>query len=282
MAERLEPHEDLRALPRLIAAETDQARASLARTAREPVIAVHEARKSIKRARSGARLIRKADKAASRSLNAQGRQAAKALEKVRDADSLSQIAEGAAMRARDPEVAAALRAEAARARQAAKALNRTKAAREAEASLKTLSEAIRSVRIEADPDAAMREGLARAWRRTSKRLKQAVKDPGPETLHALRKRVKDWRHHATALKPVWPEGLKAKRKKTKKLADLLGLHHDLSRLIAVLESRDDEAAHTAAEAMKTERAALEDKALAKAGKVFKASPKKAARRLEAV
>jgi CHAD domain-containing protein len=178
-------------------------------------------------------------------------------------------------------VAATLRAEAERAREAAQALDRAQAAQAAEARLKALSEAIRSVRIEADPDAAMRAGLARAYRRASRRLKAAEKDPGPETLHELRKRVKDWRHHAGALKPVWPEGLKAKRRKAKKLADLLGLHHDLSRLIAVLESREGEAAQAAAQALNAERAALADKALAKAGKVFKAGPKKAARRLQA-
>jgi CHAD domain-containing protein len=92
MVHRLDPHEDLRALPRLIAAEAGEARAALARVEREPVIAIHEARKAIKRARSGARLMRKADKAVSRSLNAQGRKAARALEDVRDADSLALIA----------------------------------------------------------------------------------------------------------------------------------------------------------------------------------------------
>ncbi len=281
MVRRLDPHEDLRALPRLIAAEADEARAALARVDREPVIAVHEARKAIKRARSGARLMRKADKAASRSLNAEGRKAARALEDVRDADSLAQIADGAAIRAQDPAVAATLRAEAERARERATALDRAKAAEEAEAHIEALSGEARGVRIEADPDAAMRDGLARAYRRASKRLKRAEKDPGPDTLHELRKRVKDWRNHAGALKPVWPEGLKAKRRKAKKLADLLGLHHDLSRLIAVLKDREGEAAQAAAAALKTERAALEDKALAKAGKVFKASPKKTARRLEA-
>jgi CHAD domain-containing protein len=272
MTEKLDADKSFAHMPSVMLAEIDQARAALKRIDSDPLYAVHEARKSIKKARSSARLIRKGDKRASKRINAAGRRAAHVLEEARDADSLEQIARGAAIHCKDEEIAAAIRAEAERAHRDGLRIDRERACGQARANLDEMAREVKKADLSDDPEAAMAEGLKRTYKRMKKRYKAAKDDPSGTRLHELRKRVKDWRYHTTALKKVWPADVKKKRKKAKKAADLLGDHHDLTRLIDRLDDRQGPHVDDAIEALKARRKALEKTALETAGKVFKYSP----------
>jgi len=277
MTEHPPAHTSVFHVPDVILAEIDQARAALERLDSDPLYAFHGARKAIKKARSSARLIRTGDKSASRRINAAGRRAADALEEARDADSLEQIARAAAIHCERSEIAAIVTMEGVRAREDSKRVDRTHAAGQARAMLDEMAGEVEKIDFSQTPGTVMAQGLVRTYKRAKKRLKIARKNPDGETLHELRKRVKDWRYHTTALKAVWPDRVKAKRKKAKKAADLLGDHHDLTRLINRLGDRQDPDEpdlhlHEAIDTLKTRRTALEAKALKTAKKVFKRDP----------
>lgn len=272
MTEKLDALKPFSDMPTVILAEIDTARAALERLESDPLYAVHEARKAIKKARSSARLIRKGDKAASKRINAAGRRAAHVLAEARDADSLEQIARAAAIHCDTPETAAVLREEGERARSDGQRIDRISAAGQARANLDDMANEVKKADLSNDPGAAMAQGLKRTYARGKKRLKAAKADPSGETLHALRKRVKDWRYHTGALKDVWPDPVKKKRKKAKKAGDLLGDHHDLTRLIARLEDREGPHVDAAIEALDARRKALEKSALKASKKLFKRDP----------
>ncbi|MFP4519797.1 MAG: CHAD domain-containing protein [Oceanicaulis sp.] len=272
MTEKLDADKSFKQMPGVILAEIDNARAALKRIESDPLYAVHEARKAIKKARSNARLIRKGDKQASKRINAAGRRAANVLEEARDADSLEQIARAAAIHCDTPQMAAVLREEAERAHQDGLRIDRERACGQARANLDDMAREVQKADLSGDPDAAMAEGLKRTFKRLKKRYETAKDDPSGETLHELRKRVKDWRYHTTALKKVWPDDVKKKRKKAKKAADLLGDHHDLTRLIARLDDRQGPHVDETIDALKARRKALEKKALKQAKKILKYEP----------
>ncbi len=272
MTEKLDADKSFKQMPGVILAEIDNARAALKRIESDPLYAVHESRKAIKKARSNARLIRKGDKQASKRINAAGRRAANVLEEARDADSLEQIARAAAIHCDTPQMAAVLREEAERAHQDGLRIDRERACGQARANLDDMAREVQKADLSGDPDAAMAEGLKRTFKRLKKRYETAKDDPSGETLHELRKRVKDWRYHTTALKKVWPDDVKKKRKKAKKAADLLGDHHDLTRLIARLDDRQGPHVDETIDALKARRKALEKKALKQAKKILKYEP----------
>lgn len=272
MTEKLDAHQSFSEIPGVMKAEIDNARAALDRIDSDSLYAVHEARKAIKKARSSARLIRKGDKPASKRINAAGRRAANVLEEARDADSLEQIARGAAIHCEDAEAAAAIRAEAERAHRDGLRIDRGRAAGQARANLDEMAREAAKADLSECPEAAMAKGLKRTYKRMRERYEDACEDPSGETLHELRKRVKDWRYHTAALKKVWPAGVKKKRKAARKASDLLGDHHDLTRLIERLDDREGPQVDTAIAALKARRKALERKALKAAGKVFKYKP----------
>ncbi|MEQ8406005.1 MAG: CHAD domain-containing protein [Oceanicaulis sp.] len=272
MTEKLDAHQSFSEIPGVMTAEIDNARAALKRIDSDALYAVHEARKSIKKARSTARLIRKGDKDASKRINAAGRRAANVLEEARDADSLEQIARAAALHCDGPEMAAVLREEGERAHKDGLRVDRERAAGQARANLDDMAREVKKADLSEDPNAAMAKGLKRTFKRMKKRYKTAKGAPSGESLHELRKRVKDWRYHTTALKKVWPQAVKKKRKKAKKAADLLGDHHDLSRLIGRLDDRQGPHVDETIDALKARRKALEKKALKTAKKLLKPDP----------
>lgn len=269
MTVKLNADQSFAATPAVITAEIDNARAALKRIDTDALYAVHEARKSIKKARSSARLIRKGDKRASKRINAAGRRAANVLEDARDADSLEQIARAAALHCEAPEQAAVLRAEAERAHKDGLRIDRERAAGQARANLDEMAREAKKADLSGDPLKARAKGLKRTFKRMKKRYKTAKDDPSGETLHELRKRVKDWRYHTTMLKDVWPQGLKKRRKKAKKVSDLIGDHHDLTRLIERLDDRQGGRLDETISALNARRRALGKKALKHAKKIFK-------------
>ncbi|PWE18578.1 hypothetical protein DDZ18_02950 [Marinicauda salina] len=279
MTESLAPDDSCADLPALIRAEIANARAALDMAEDDPVVAFHEARKAIKKARSNARLMRKADKDASKRINAAGRRAAHMLAEARDADSLEQIARAAAIKCDDADLAAVLREEADRARADGERVDRAEAADQARAMLDEMERETAAAGPITEPGTAVAKGLARTYARACDRLAEAKADPNGVTLHELRKRVKDWRHHAEALGDVWPGGIKARRRKAKTAADLLGDHHDLVRLIERLEAREGDGLDAAIESLRTSRDRLAKKALKRTARAFRRGKSRAKKKL---
>lgn len=96
---------------------------------------------------------------------------------------------------------------------------------------------------------ALEPGLQRIHRQAEKAYRVALREPDAAHYHELRKRMKYHWYHTRLLAPVWPEMMQPRMAELSRLADLLGLHHDIcvfeERLGAVLPgSRHDRAAAT--------------------------------------
>jgi len=230
----------------------------LERAGEDPVAAVHEARKHIKKTRALLRLARPAlGDAAYRRENDALRDAGLSLSGTRDADVLVQTAASLAQHAagRLPadtfeQLEAALAAEAASGRTGGGA-----AASVLESALEALRAAER--RVDAWPleRASWKHvvaGVARAYERGAKSFGAARAEPTPELLHAWRKRAKDLWYHQRLLAPAWPALLGAQAEEAHLLSELLGDDHDL----AVLDARLRDEAAPLAPAVDAERAEL--------------------------
>jgi CHAD domain-containing protein len=194
----------------------------------DPVAAVHEARKDIKKARALLRLYRgQLDRATYRRENGVLRDAGLELSELRDDDVLRDlIAELGLSEVRlrpagdgfetPPEMAV----DAARNR-----LGRVLARMDAWT-------------VAATDHRALLAGLDRSYRRGRKAFARAQRRPTDERLHDWRKRAKDLRYQQQLLRPAFDEQLKAQATAAKKLSELLGDDHDLAVLAARLESDD--------------------------------------------
>ncbi|HEX7289584.1 MAG TPA: CHAD domain-containing protein [Conexibacter sp.] len=234
MAYRLSFADDVPSSVRLCAREQlADAVERLERSGEDPVTAVHEARKDLKKTRALLRLVRPAlGRKAYRRENDALRDAGLALSGARDADvrvaTARALAEHAAGRL-SAEVFDALR----------EAL-----AGEVEggpggdgAGFAPVIEQLRAaeLRVETWPldDAdweTVLAGLMRAYARGRDAFATARSAPDPELLHAWRKRAKDLWYHQRLLAPAWPELLGAQAEAAHALSELLGDDHDLAVL----------------------------------------------------
>lgn len=257
----------------------------------DPVKAIHEARKHLKKTRALLRLVRPAlGRKAYRRENDALRDAGLALSGTRDADvrvaTAQALAEHAAGRLPADVFAAlheALAAEAAAGRDDD----------DAEARFAPVIAQLRAaeLRVETWPlDGAgwdtVLAGVARAYARGREAFAIACATPDAELLHAWRKRAKDLWYHQRLLAPAWPGVLEAQAEEAHRLSELLGDDHDL----AVLAERLADAAPPlapAADAQRPELRALvahrSDELRAEAARlgrrVYAESPKAFARRL---
>jgi CHAD domain-containing protein len=208
----------------------------LERADEDPVKAVHEARKHLKKTRALLRLVRPAlGKHIYRSENDALRDAGLALSGTRDADVLMQtvdkLAEHAAGRLPADtfdQLSDVLAGEAAAARRAAGPAPVP--------SLVTVLETLRAaeLRVEEWPldDANWKTVLAaigRAYARGRDAFAVARATPEPELLHAWRKRAKDLWYHQRLLALTWPALLGAQAEEAHALTELLGDDHDRAR-----------------------------------------------------
>jgi CHAD domain-containing protein len=207
----------------------------------DPVKAVHEARKHLKKTRALLRLMRPVlGRKAYRHENDALRDAALALSGTRDADVLvetvGKLAEHAAGRL-PADTFDQLRNALAEEATAARASTDGESVPE----LANVIEALRAAerRIETWPlDEAdwetMIAGIGRAYSRGRQAFAVARATPEAELLHAWRKRAKDLWYHQRLLAPAWPELLGAQAKAAHALTELLGDDHDLAVLAARL------------------------------------------------
>lgn len=266
-------------LVRVMQAEVANARVALDRTGESPQFAVHEARKAIKRVRALARLVRTADRDMARRIDAAARRAGDVLAEARDADSLEGIVARLLEDDAGPGTRSALEEIAAPARQDRERIDLAAAVAQAQSALDAVDRLLAAIRPADGPGIAMAKGLARTWRRAAKRLDAARDKPDGKRLHALRRRVQDWRYQVDALEPVWPDGVYARRAEAERLSDLLGEHHDLTRLAERLDRLAE--AGAALDEVDRRRDRLEKEALDLAGEIFGRKPKGLKKALEA-
>jgi CHAD domain-containing protein len=90
-----------------------------------------------------------------------------------------------------------------------------------------------------DDFALVSGGLKQAYSRGRRALGEALSAPGDESLHALRKRIKDHVYHARLLRETWPAMMRCRVSEAGTAAGLLGDRHDLAVLVRELAAMPD-------------------------------------------
>jgi CHAD domain-containing protein len=256
----------------------------------DPVVAIHEARKHLKKTRALLRLVRSGlPKRVYRDENAALREAGLALSAARDADvvvaAATQLGERYAGRL-PAETFEQLRAALA---DRGAAGTGAEPAGDPAAVLSTLHAALARVGQwpleRAGWDVAI-VGSARAYERGRDAFAAARDDPSAELLHAWRKRTKDLWYHHRLLAPAWPEPLAAYGEEAHRVSELLGDDHDLVVLRERIErgglGRQPQAAadrDALLELVDERRAELQAEAFRLGHRLYAESPKGFARRL---
>jgi CHAD domain-containing protein len=208
---------------------------------------VHDARTSVKRARTLLRLMRHdVGNALFGEENGALREAGRALSALRDAAVQVQALDGLLQRGSEEDRAALA---------ALRAVLLARRDRRLERSGEPLAEAARAVDCARDRAAAVQpahrgwkalaRGLDRAYRRARDRAACAFATERDEDYHALRKAVKDLTYQARFLRPIDEPAQRAEGARWTQLGDLLGDHHDLA-VLRGFEWHPDEGADLAA------------------------------------
>ncbi len=211
----------------------------------EIAVAIHGARKDLKKLRSLLRLVRgELGKKAFEAENRRYRDAGRALSGSRDAEvkletllalrqrfedlpgETAERWEGLLEAERD-EIAATVRED---------AEGRIGAAIGA---IEAGQEAIGSWSLGTDSWALVGPGLQSGYRDGRRTMKLALDEPSAENLHAWRRRAKDLWYQLRILHDAWPPLLGATVDQAHELTELLGRHHDLAVLVDDLRTRKD-------------------------------------------
>jgi CHAD domain-containing protein len=280
MGFRFEPNdEDLAAGMRRIAGEeAERARAEVADPDLSLERTIHQARKRTKRLRGLLRLLRPAFPDFKEE-NARLRAAARGLSRLRDRDVMI-ATHDALMDATgaDRSRYAPVRAHLTRARnRVAEQADPEGALEEYRAEIDALDARASGWTLKGKDKKALRDGLARTWKRARAAMERAREGEEIEDLHEWRKRVKDHWYQARLLSAVDPGEMKAQAKAAGALGELLGDIHDLDVYRAHLEGPEasgvDPERRAEAVRLATERIAdLERQAFAKGAKLFDRTP----------
>lgn len=198
----------------------------------DPVTAVHDARKALKKVRSALRLARGGIASSERrAVNAAVRDAGRRLSAARDAEVMLQAVDGLSERyaGQLPKRTfnAVRRHFNAQATAARASLDQTDAVVE---ELKSLRVQVDEWRFRRSGWPAIGEGLQRSYKRGRRAHRRAERDPTTENLHEWRKRAKDLWYHVRLLEPVATPILRGHAEAAHELSDLLGDDHDLAVL----------------------------------------------------
>jgi CHAD domain-containing protein len=242
MAFQLKPDESVtKGVRRLARAQIDKALDGLTgRDGTDPEEVVHDARKRFKRVRAVIRLARGglgrrlADREDTRF-----RDAGRPLSEVRDAGVLVQAFDG--LVEGRPESISPVREVLLRRKR--EVCRRVLEERDALAKVaRTIEEARSDVKrwgVAGDDWDALEGGLGRIYRRGRRAFREASEAPTDESLHELRKRVKDLWYVMDILKPIRPGYTEGRGEEAHRLADLLGDDHDLAVLRQALSGSAD-------------------------------------------
>ena len=206
----------------------------------DPVTAVHDARKALKKERSLLRLARGPMKPSERrAINAALRDAGRRLSDARDAEVMIQAVDDLSTRyaGQLPKrtfnaIKSHLNKQAAGAR--ASLADASAVADE----LRGLRAGVDDWRMRGDGWKAIGDGLEEGYRRGRRAYRRARRKPTTENLHEWRKRAKDFWYHVRLLEPLSPAALHGYAKEAHELSDLLGDDHDLAVLRDTLVGAD--------------------------------------------
>ncbi len=213
----------------------------------EPVSAIHDARKAIKKERSLLRLAAPAlDHGKRRSVNDALRRTAHELGRAREADALLSALDGIAERfaGQLPEAtidALKERLMADRDTERAALQERGVPGRAAH-ELQAIQPIVQGLRVERDGWPAVGGGLRRSYRRGRRAMAGAASSSSPERMHEWRKRAKDLWYHLRLLEPTLAGTMRGAAQDAHRLADLLGDLHDLAELDTAVSERQAELA----------------------------------------
>ena len=257
----------------------------------DPVKAVHEARKDVKKARALLRLARPGmPRKRYRSENHALRDAGRLMSGARDAVVLAATAGDLGERYPGQLPEAMFEALHARLGAEAAAAHRHEvddAVEEATGALEAAVARIEGWPIDRCDGRTLVAGAVRAYTRGRAALAAAKDEPSVERLHDLRKRVKDLWYHDRLLEEAWPRVLAAQAKEAHQLSDLLGDDHDLAvlaeRLRRGLASDDGKVVDDDAvlELIARRRADLQEDAMRLARRLYSERPEAFAGRLGA-
>jgi CHAD domain-containing protein len=212
----------------------------------DPVVAIHSARKSIKKERALLRLARAAlPREQRRADNGTLRDAARRVSGLRDAEVMIQALGRLETRfptALSPLVFATVREHLERDRVAAH--DRAASSElvvEAIQALDGVAQHVPAWKVELDGWRAIGPGLERTYRAGRAALKQARREPSTEHLHEWRKRVKDLWYDTRLLAPVCGPIMRGQAEELEYLSELLGDEHDLAVLRETLERIEPDA-----------------------------------------
>lgn len=237
---RLRPGEDPAAgICRVITARAAQAAAAVRRAGavEDPAEPVHEARKSLKKARSALRLLRGVIPDADRkAANAVCRGAAAHLSGARDAEvKLETLAKTVGSEAR-PAGTERWQGELESEADTHRNELTPEGLAEVEAAIDRVAREFRGRQVPGSTE-QVAGNAGRAYRRGRKAMKRAGKHSAAEDFHTWRKRAKDLRYQLEILEPRLPADFKTTRERAEGLADLLGDLHDLDVLAEDLAGR---------------------------------------------
>ncbi len=209
----------------------------------DPVEAVHEARKSLKKTRALLRLVRPAlGERVYRRENGALRDAGRLISGARDADVLVETVERLAERYAGRIPAAdfeGLRDHLRAASIASQAGSAGGGRIDAVATLDGVVGRIDDWPLERCHRKTIAAGMERAYGRGREAFAAADADPTIERLHDWRKRVKDLWYHQRLVSAAWPEVLDAQAEAAHRLSEILGDDHDLAVLALRFEGEGE-------------------------------------------
>lgn len=208
----------------------------------DPVFAIHEARKGLKRSRTLLRLLRRAlGRDAAQALGTKLREVGRQLSPYRDRHMLSEAAARlASSTAASPFAEALGPVQAALSEQARVESLPEAALRELLPELRGVGATLEDTLRECDEKtlrSSLRAGLRRLLRRGRRAFVQAYREPSDLHFHEWRKRVKDVYYAACLLHPTRPERLAPWVDALDQLSEDLGDEHDLGILARVIQEQ---------------------------------------------
>lgn len=253
----------------------------------DPVSAVHDARKALKKERALLRLVRGAISSGTRRRqNAALRDCAKRLSGTRDADVMLETIDALCQRYAgqllEPTFAALREQLAGQGETAREALMGSGVIAEVSGQLHAIRSEMSGLELRKSGWSAIEPGLERGYRRGAKAMRTARRTRTAENLHQWRKRVKDLWYHLLLLEETAPHAVSGYADDAHLLSDLLGDDHDLAVLAETLESVRGEVAvdvEAVLSLIATRREQLQGEAFLLGARVYAESPKHFNRRL---
>jgi CYTH domain-containing protein/CHAD domain-containing protein len=275
-------------LQRVAAARARKARKRLGEVESEGAVAIHGARKDLKKLRAVLRLLRaELGERSYRSQNRRYRDAGRLLSDTRDAEVKVETLADLQQRfgAEFPSAAAEhWRRDLERERYAVSA----DAGGEVGARIERAAAEIDSGREEIaawdlgkDSWKLVEPGVLKAYAEGREALAEVREDPCAEHVHEWRKRVKDLWYQLRLLRELWPEVLGETADQAHDLADQLGDHHDLQVLAEDLATRDTVEPEALRELIGRRQEELLARAVATGERLYAEKPKAFGKRIKA-